>query len=447
MESDSSSLLSLISLFIVFLIVYTFFVIASVAVSRSGSARLRTMEGEGVFFARAARLILVKVESLLLMCHLGELVAILVFGWGSMYLVLKKGVPVIDSLSSFAGDEFSVFIVVGALVLFFVVATFLFMQLAKSLVSPDPEKALCLLSWPLSTIYRVYAPIGTVLGWVSEISFSIFQLRRPIERELAITAEEINEIVEHSEEAGEIEEDEMEMIRGVFSLSDTEVHEVMTPRKDIIFVSDSQSILEIVNVFCSSGFSRILVCGEELDDIKGLLYAKDLIAYVGKDVTGIDLIDLMRDPYFIPEGKMIDDLLEELKGRAIHLAVVLDEHGGIDGLVTVEDLLEEIVGEISDEFDSCNGGEPQVEQVSDDDYIVDGNYTIYDLNNEFNLALPEGEYNTIAGFIFSVLGRIPDMGEEVVHNGMIIRVEALERNRIKTLRIFKSDSTGVTANS
>ncbi|RIL11256.1 MAG: hypothetical protein DCC75_02670, partial [Proteobacteria bacterium] len=185
---------------------------------------------------------------------------------------------------------------------------------------------------------------------------------------------------------------------------------------------------------------RVLVTGTNLDDVKGVLIAKDLLRYLGKQPQEFDMAKTIRPAYFVPSSKKVDDLLGEFKREALHFAVVLDEHGGVDGVVTLEDLIEEIVGEIFDEYDSPLE-EVDVFRTKSGELLIEGSALIDDLNAAYNLDIPAGDYDTVGGFVLNLLGHVPKIGECVEHDGMLYKVEGLEQNRITQLRVSRQKKT------
>ncbi len=275
--------------------------------------------------------------------------------------------------------------------------------------------------------------LGILCGLVLRPLFKLPQKKIPEPASL----EEIGEIVERSSEAGELEKDEGELIQGVLDFSDAVVREVMTPRKDVIAVKDDAGLDEIMEIFSRERFSRILVIGESLDDVKGILLAKDLLPLINTDISTFNIKNYIRTPYTVQETMKADDLLREFRKRVQYFAVVQDEHGGTAGVVTVEDLVEVIVGEIFDEFDVPEE-EIDIKEAGDGALIVDGGALIDDLNNEYSFDFPLGEYDTIAGLIMDKLGKIPEPGETVSINNCTIKVEEVEGHRIVQVRIIKS---------
>jgi len=233
---------------------------------------------------------------------------------------------------------------------------------------------------------------------------------------------------------GVVDEEEQEMIENVLELSDTTVDEIMTPRTDIVGVevnSDLQTILETIN---NAGHTRVPVYEEKIDRIIGFIYAKDLLTEIGKDPADFNLRDKKRDAYFVPETKTLRALLHEFQNQKLHIAVVLDEYGGTAGIVTLEDILEELVGEITDEYEKS---EPEpIRKINENTFELDARTYVDDLNDQFELNLPEDEdYDTIGGFVFSYLGYIPKTGETFDYENMKFAIVAAEARKIKRIRI------------
>ena len=253
-----------------------------------------------------------------------------------------------------------------------------------------------------------------------------------------ITEEEIKEWIDVGQEEGTIEKDEQEMLHSVFEFSDTRVREVMTPRIDVVMLEDTSSSDEALELFKNTGFSRLPVWHENIDTIRGILNVKDAIFSVLETHESIPSVELLSEPLFVPETKNIDDLLRELRVKKTHMAIVLDEYGSFVGIVTVEDILEELVGDILDEFDT---EEHELVRVAEDVYSVDARIWVEDLNKQLDLHLPMSEtYETIAGLVIERLGNIPRIGDvcELAEEGVrlvIIQMTGKRINRLKLIRI------------
>lgn len=248
--------------------------------------------------------------------------------------------------------------------------------------------------------------------------------------------EEILSVVEEGKMEGLVDEEEMEMIENVLELADTTAGQIMTPRTDIVAVKvddDLQSVLETIS---RAGHSRIPVYENNIDNIIGFIYAKDLLGQIGKDPKEFKLRQKMREAYFVPETKHLRALLHEFQNQKLHISVVLDEYGGTAGIVTIEDILEELVGEITDEYEQTPPAE--MKRIDDAAVEIDARMYIDDLNEEFEVSLPEDEdYDTVGGFVFSHLGYIPKTGEKFDYKNLKFTIAAAEARKIRRIRIEK----------
>jgi CBS domain containing-hemolysin-like protein len=254
-------------------------------------------------------------------------------------------------------------------------------------------------------------------------------------RRMSPIDEEIRSVVAEGEREGVIGRLQKNMIEGVIRFNEADAGQIMTPRTDIVSIEAGASTDEARNLVASSGHSRIPVTRGNIDTIVGILYAKDLLERsFGPGAEQVHVKDVMRQPLFVPETKRLDELLQEFQGDKVHMAIVLDEYGGTAGLVTIEDVVEEIVGEIVDEYEQAPP--KPVRQVAERSYEVEARVRIDELNRELGLALPEHEdYETIGGFVLSRLGYIPKAGETVEHEAVRITVLDAEERRIKRLRL------------
>lgn len=252
-----------------------------------------------------------------------------------------------------------------------------------------------------------------------------------------VTEEEILQMVGEGEEKGVIEETERDMITNILDFKDTTAGETMTHRTDIIAVEDTTPIAEVVETSVENGCSRIPVYHEDIDTVVGICYIKDLLPYVGREVPDfIKLTDLMRSAYFVPETKKCSQLFTEMTERKVQIAIVLDEYGGTAGLITLEDLVESIVGNIQDEYDH---EEMEIRRMSETEYTVDGTASIDEVSDMVDVDLPEGDYDTIAGLVTQQLGRLPKPGEhpQVKVAGVTITVLEVEDQRLARLLLVK----------
>ena len=274
--------------------------------------------------------------------------------------------------------------------------------------------------FPIYWLSIIFTPIIWFLNFIP-------MLTGKIKRKPKVTEQELLTMVEVVEEEGEIKEEEKEFIHNIFEFDDTNASEIMTPRADMFFVDVAEEFnLESV---VKSGFTRIPVIADDIDHVIGILYIKDLLLHYATSNDEIDIRKTMREPYFVPENKKLDNLLQQFKRRKQHLAIVVDEHGGVSGLITLEDALEEIVGEIIDETDKF---EPHIVKIKSNEWRVLGKSEIDEVNEKVNMNIPDTkEYDTFSGYVLDQIGRIPQEKEEILLGDFSVTVKEMDGNRIK----------------
>ena len=248
--------------------------------------------------------------------------------------------------------------------------------------------------------------------------------------------EDLTVAMQAEDEQGLLEEDEREMIHSIFELGETQVKEVMIPRIDMTCVDSKHSPQQALDVIVKSGHSRIPVFKEKIDHIVGLLYAKDLLKPLREGQSDFRILDLIREVFFVPETKLVSELLKEFQARRMHLAVVVDEYGGTAGLVTLEDILEEIVGEIRDEYDI---EEDLIKVLDERTAEVLAKINLHDLNEELGLELPDEEFDTLGGFVYHLAGEVPEKGTRWAHQNIDFTVLDVRGQRIARVRVEKTD--------
>lgn len=257
----------------------------------------------------------------------------------------------------------------------------------------------------------------------------------PNANEEVVTEEEIRILVDAGEEKGVIEESQKEMINNIFDFDDIPVSDVMTHRTEIEAVEITDKIEDVVKLSCENGYSRIPVYEDELDNIRGIIYVKDLLPFVGKTIpSGKKLSKLMREAEFVPESKRCGDLFTEMTEKRVQMMFVSDEYGAVSGLVTIEDLLESIVGNIQDEYDD---EEEDIVQLDDKTFNFDGTTDIEEVEETLDIEIPEGEFDTLGGLIMSELDRMPEEKDEIIYLGYKFIVEEMDERRIDRVRIEK----------
>lgn len=310
----------------------------------------------------------------------------------------------------------------------------------KTLAVQNAERAALFCGGFVSAASYLLGPVLAVLGWVSSGTIRLFGGQRTVKNPF-VTEEQLRMLVTVGEEEGILEETEKEMIHSIFEFGDTVVREVMKPRVDIVGIEADAPFDEVVRVAIEAGHSRIPVYRESLDHILGVLYVRDLVAAMrpGHEVRSVT--ELMREPLFVPETMKVDDLFRDMQRRKIHMAIVLDEYGGTAGLVTIEDLLEEIVGDIQDEYDV---EEPEVEKVGDGTYVVDARLSIDSLNDLLGTEIEAEDVDSVGGLVISHLGRLPEEHDKVtVADDVELEVLQLEGHtirRVKAVRHAKHES-------
>ncbi|MBW2439692.1 MAG: HlyC/CorC family transporter [Deltaproteobacteria bacterium] len=282
---------------------------------------------------------------------------------------------------------------------------------------------------PLHWLSILFSPIIFLLNFIP-------RLTRKVQRKSRVTEEELMTFVEVVEEEGGIEEEEKELIHNIFEFDDTSASEIMTPRADMFVINVDEEL--DVEAIIRSGFSRIPVIEEDIDHVIGILNIKDLFMHQVTSAKEIEVRQVMSEPYFVPENKKLDHLLQEFKRRKQHLAIVVDEHGGVSGLITLEDALEEIVGEIIDETDKV---EPHIVKLKKNEWRVLGKTEIDDVNDKLAMQIPDTkEYDTFSGYILDQIGRIPREKEDIELGNFIVTVNQMDGTRIKEYIVKKTEA-------
>ncbi len=304
----------------------------------------------------------------------------------------------------------------------------------KTAAVQNPERVARFLLRPLEVVSAILKYVVIALTGITNGLLRLFGVdarhRGPF-----LTEDELRLMVEVGEEEGVLEEDEREMIHNVFDLGDTAVREVMAPRIDMVTVEADDAIEDATQVIVQGGFSRIPVYDDSINDIIGVLYAKDLLRVLATGQTPQKVRQIpLRSAYFVPESKRLDDLLHEMQRQQVHIAIVVDEYGAVAGLVTIEDLVEEIIGDIKDEYDK---EEPIFEQVSDTEFLVDAKISVGDLNERIDADLPAQDYDTLGGFVYTQLDKIPAVGDVVTYKDLTITVLGAKGRRVTKVKIVR----------
>ncbi|MEO5963818.1 MAG: hemolysin family protein [Candidatus Limnocylindrales bacterium] len=427
---------------ILFLVALTLFeavfVAAEIALVSIRRSRVEQLVEEGRPGARRVQRLLSDPGRFLAVSQLGlTVIGFLASAFAAVNLSKTLALVLADaSMDAGTADGVALVIVTVVLALF----TIVFAELVpKTLALAHPEWFALSLAGPLDVLGRLLTPVVALLTGITRGVTRLLGV--DVSSEAQITAEELRLIVERGGEQGILEAEEEQMINAVIELGDRRLHEVMVPRIAIVALPASSTFDGAIDVIIEEGHSRVPVYETSVDEVVGILYAKDLLPFLKSTVADPpNLRTLLRTPVFVPESMTIDDLLHEFQRRKVHIAIVLDEYGGTAGLVTIEDLLEEIVGEIQDEYDV---EEPLVEVLDDRTARVDGRASVDDLFELWDIKLhleDEDEYDTVGGLVYHRIGGIPQPGDEIKVDGLRLTVETTDGRRVGKVLVHRERS-------
>ena len=441
-EADLTGLEILVRLAVVLLLVLAngFFVAAEFGLVGARRTRIEALARAGNRRAKLARRAIQRLNDNLSATQLGITIASLGLGWvgestlASMFAQWFEGLP---------GTWAMVARHTVAGVVAFITITFLHIVLGelapKNLAILAPERTSLWTAGPLLGFNRILHPVIWLLNHAASLVLRALGLHAASELERVHRPEEIEMLVTQSYEHGLLSEEPVEMIRGVFDLSETTAAEVMTPRTDMVAVPDDVSLDGVADVILTEGHSRIPVYHENVDHIVGVVLARDVWRAQRAGAGGGGLEAVIRPVPFVPDGKSVEELLKEMQEERVHLAVVVDEFGGTAGIVTIEDLLEEIVGEINDEHELRS---PDIQETAGGEILLAGGAPIAELNERYHLQLPEDEYTTVGGYILGRLGRIAQKGDEVLFPAGRLRVLEMLGRRVARLALHLTQPVG-----
>jgi CBS domain containing-hemolysin-like protein len=412
-----------------------FFVCAEFSLVSARKQKIQSRADEGSKSAKAALRLLNDPTKFISAVQLGVTLASLGLGW--------KGEPTIAALleplaESIANEGTAAYITHGfAILLAFAGITFLhvvFGELVPKMFALERAESFAVIAArPLELFAKIFSPILAVLNYAGGLVGKILGLSSSLEHTSVYTEDEIRQLVALSQESGQINEEERTLINKVFEFSETTVREAMIPRTEITAIPATSGLDEIAAAFSESGYSRIPVYNGSLDEIAGVVHSKDLVSYI-RNKRAFRLDAILHKPNYVVDTARLEDVLRQMQNEKFHFGFVVDEHGGVEGIITLEDLLEEIVGDISDEHDV--EVDEQIDEQPDGSYILDGGLAVRDLNRRLEISLPVSEgYTTIAGFLMSEAGQILEAGSNVPYNGHVFTVEKVDKRRIKQVRL------------
>jgi CBS domain containing-hemolysin-like protein len=432
-------MIDVLGLTAVFLLVLAngFFVAAEFALVSVRGTRIAELIAQGNSAAKWVKRAIDDPDRFIAATQLGITLASLGLGWIGEPALGKLLEPLIALFPSNIEEELSHSLSAG---LAFAIITFLHVVIGelapKSIALQHPERTSLIVAQPTVWTEWIFKPAIWLLNGTGNALLRLLGIEPASAHELVHSPEELKMLASASAETGIVNQTEEELLYGVFEFGDMLVRQVMVPRTEMISVSVDSSLEEMIEVATQHPYTKLPVYQENLDQIVGIIHLKDLVRAVhGGEGAGQSAIQLMREPIFIPETARLDQLLNRFRARRRHIAIVLDEYGGTAGVVTLEDLLEEIVGEVSDPFDD----EPEIQQLPDGSSSIDGLTLIDEVNEHFNISLSDPHYDTLAGFMLGKLGRMAQVGDTIHTDGVKLRVTAMDGLRIARVSLSVSE--------
>ena len=423
-----------ISAVIVLVFINGFFVAAEFAFVGVRRSRVEALAEEGSKSAKRLLNLLDNLNAYLSASQLGITLASL--GLGAL------GEPVVEAMLGGAlnglPESARHFISYG--IAFFIITSLhivLGEQAPKLIGLSIAEKVAMATALPMQIFYKIFKPLIHALDWASAKTVNLFGFQATSEHASIYTEEEIRQLVKLSQESGHLNEEEQKLINQVFEFSETTVKEAMIPRTEISAIPATSTLEEIADAFRRHGYSRLPVYRDSLDDILGVIHSKDVMQYLLLRPKFFKMERVLKKPLYVVDTARLEDVLRQMQLAKSHFGFVVDEHGGVEGIITLEDLLEEIVGDISDEHDEEVN--EQIQKQTDGSYILDGSLAVRDLNRRLHLEVPASDaYTTVAGFLLSEAGEILNEGESVRFNGHIFHIEKVDKRRILKVRMEKA---------
>ncbi|MGF1472058.1 MAG: hemolysin family protein [Rubrobacteraceae bacterium] len=412
-----------------------FFVAAEFALVRVRETRIRQLEEEGNARATVVRDTLRDLDAYLSVCQVGITMASLALGWVGEPAVSHLIEPVLERV----GIENERAISVIAVILGFAAITYAHLvfgeQAPKYFSSRKAEQTSLWISRPLKLFMFLFRPLVWLVNTSTNFVLKPWGIRLGEEME-AHSEEELRLMITSSTASGELDPEERDYLYNVFDFADKVAREIMVPRPDIEALSCDTPLAELAEAAAFGRFTRYPVFEGDLDHVLGSVHVKDIFRAADEHPEGFDIRPLVRDCLVVPENKPIEQLLKEFQKRKLQMALVIDEWGSIEGLLTIEDVLEQLVGEIQDEFDQ---DEAAIEQLGENVYAIDGRISIEEVNERFGLELTHEDFDTIGGYVLGSLGRPPEAGDTVEAQDVALTVKAVDGARISMLTLYKND--------
>lgn len=433
MESFQSGFFDIV-LIALLILVNALFVAAEFALVRVRSTELDAIINKGNKQAKLSKKIIEDINSYISATQLGITIVNLALGWLGEDVFTRMLHPVFIFFGIHDPLSHTLAIILGLLIITFFTVTI--GEIApKTIAIKYPLKITLWFSLPLQIFYNIFRPFIWLLNKGADLTLKLLGIKPVSKDEMAHSEEEIRQIIKEGRSTGVIDSTEHQLIEKIFDFNDKTIDEIMVPRNNMFAIDINESRDKIIHKVIEEGYSRIPVYNESVDNIIGIIYSKDIIsAAEHKDV--IVLQDILRPANFVPETKHIGELLKEMQRKRIHLVIVVNEHGGVEGLATLEDIIEEIVGEIEDEYDVEN---KTIEVGKKGVYLVNPNISIEEFNNKFKADIPvdDDEYQTLSGFLQQVTGHIPEIYERIDYQGISMTVTKKAGNKLLQIKIQK----------
>ena len=429
--------LSWLNLFLALVLVALngFFVAAEFALVRVRESRIQQLEQEGSARAVVVRDALRDLDDYLSVCQVGITMASLGLGWIGELAVAHLIEPVLHAVGITSERAVSIisFVVGFALITY---AHLVFGEQAPKYFSiQKAERTSLWISRPLKIFMVLFRPLVWLVNASTNFVLRPWGIKLGEEME-AHSEEELRIMISSSAASGELEPEERDYLNNVFDFGDRVAREIMVPRPDIEALSVDMPLPEMVDAAVFGRYTRYPVYEGDLDHIIGAVHVKDLLRAARENPDDFDIRTIVRDCLVVPENKPIEQILREFQKRKLQMAIVIDEWGSVEGLITIEDIVEELVGEIQDEFDE---GEAEIEEIGDGVYAIDGRIPITEVNEYFGLDLPHEDFDTIGGYVLGVLGRPPEPGDAVEVDGVILQVKSVDGPRVSMLTLQRKE--------
>ena len=434
-----------VKLFTVLLLVAAngFFVAAEFALVGVRSSRIETLAASGSSAAKRLMGLLQNLNAYLSACQLGITLASLALGWIGEPAIARLLDGPLSGLSETLRHAISFAIAFSIITSLHIV---LGEQAPKLMGLASAERVALAVALPMQLFYRLFSLPIRALDWASARTVKLFGIQATSEHASIYTEEELRKLVDMSRESGHLRAEERRLIHRVFEFSDTVVREAMVPRTEMAAIPSTCSLKEITKAFEQHRYSRLPVYRESFDDVCGFIHSKDVMPYLLHPDT-FKLEDVLQPPLYVVDTARLEHVLRQMQKAKAHFGFVVDEHGGLEGIITLEDLLEEIVGEISDEHDEEVN--EQITEIDKSNYVLAGGLAVRDLNRRLKLSVPESEaYTTVGGFLMTQAGHVLKPGEVVQHDGLVFEIERVEKRRVMRvkLEILQTNGEGEAEN-